>query len=159
MKPYILVFILLSYSYVFTQNNEEKIVIQSISENEYKFSSIDTILTPIAGAPEPFYSYWWEFGDGNYSTEDFPRHTYTNSGNMDILLARTNNYSNGKGRPKSKNQINVPENIMASTGEENTYLKAYEVLGINKNHSPKPDEEIIFVQTYKNNTGDRKSVV
>ncbi len=32
------------------------------------------------------YSYWWEFGDGNVSDEEHPRHYFAETGNYDITL-------------------------------------------------------------------------
>ena len=37
-------------------------------------------------------SYWWDFGDGNSSTEFEPRHRYTEAGYYDITLIATSQY-------------------------------------------------------------------
>ncbi|MFT4645398.1 MAG: hypothetical protein ACI8ZX_001814 [Planctomycetota bacterium] len=152
-NPILYLFIFCSFN-LFSQKIEEKIVLNSISENEIQLSSIDTPLTPIAGAPEPFYTYWWEFGDGHYSTEDFPTHTYSKDGSHEILLARTNNYNDGKGRPKKKKTFQSTGSTLASLDNNEPYLSSNENLSINKNQDPKPDEEIVFAQTYKNTSGD-----
>lgn len=146
---FIPLFILLTIN-LFSQEIIEKIVINTISENEIQLSSIDTPLSAIAGAPEPFYTYWWEFGDGHYSTEDFPTHIYSKTGNYDILLARTNNYNDGKGRPKKKKTFQSGGGTLASLDNQNSYLASHENLRMNKNHDPKPAEEIEFAQTYQN---------
>ena len=46
-------------------------------ENVFTFEVADEPpLKQIAGAPKAHYSYFWEFGDGTYSTEKNPRHIY-----------------------------------------------------------------------------------
>ena len=140
--------IILSFSFLLLFSQEE-INAEKISENGFKFSSIDTPLTQIAGAPEPFYTYWWEFGDGHYSTKQSPSHYYESKNDFNMLLARTNNYDDGPSRPTKKNFSNDSQ-ISASLNTNDIYLGKNEILRLNKNHNPKPNEEIIFVQTYKN---------
>lgn len=53
-------------------------------------------LNQIAGAPKAFYTYHWEFGDGNFSTQEKPKHKYKNNGEYTARLWSTNNYDNGK---------------------------------------------------------------
>ena len=51
-----------------------------INSNQVKFKSVLRPLRQIAGAPEAFYSYFWEFGDGTYSFEKEPLHNYKDTG-------------------------------------------------------------------------------
>ncbi len=151
MKKLFTIVFLSIFSFNFSQEIKEEIIVEQISASEIKLSSIDTPLTAIAGAPAPFYSYWWEFGDGNYSQEDQPTHTYNSLGNFNIYLARTNNYNDGKGRPGKKKMISNPNTkLMAGMDNDIQYLEKNKILDINNNHSPKPNEEIVFAQTYKN---------
>ncbi|RMG54993.1 MAG: PKD domain-containing protein, partial [Bacteroidetes bacterium] len=39
--------------------------------------------------PYPFASYFWDFGDGNTSTDQFPVHTYVNDGSYTVILTVT----------------------------------------------------------------------
>ena len=48
--------------------------------NEVQFSPQTPPLNQMAGAPKAYYSYYWEFGDGRYSTEKEPKHTYKEKG-------------------------------------------------------------------------------
>ena len=77
-----------------------------VDGNKVSFSAQTPLLNQIAGAPKPFYSYFWEFGDGHYSHDKTPKHTYKNRGDYQIRLWATNNYDNGKPpttRPKKIN--------------------------------------------------------
>jgi hypothetical protein len=106
-------------------------------------------LVQIAGAPKPFYTYFWEMGDGHYSKEKEPKHVYKTKGNYKVNLQVTNNYDHGKApatRPKmvSINEIedtNYQE--IASLGDTINYK-------ITHNRDPIPDEEMIVVVSYQN---------
>ena len=55
-------------------------------------SSFTADLRPLhrrAGAPKPFYTYLWEFGDGKFSFEQQPRHIYADTGDYNFRLSRT----------------------------------------------------------------------
>ena len=53
-------------------------------------------LEQIAGAPKAYYSYYWEFDDGSYSTEKEPKHVYKAKGEYNVKLWTTNHYDSGK---------------------------------------------------------------
>jgi PKD repeat protein len=106
-------------------------------------------LIPIAGAPKPSYSYLWELGDGHYSKEAEPKHTYKKKGTYTSRLTVTNNYDNGKPpatRPKKVvvNEIDTDsyKNI-ASIEEQNGFA-------IQKNRDPIPEQEIVVIVSYQN---------
>ncbi|WP_315823241.1 PKD domain-containing protein [Paraflavitalea speifideaquila] len=75
------------------------VVEPQVQDNRVKFTSILRPLRGVAGAPAPFYSYFWEFGDGTYSFEKEPVHTYKDTGDYPIRLWATNNYDDGKKPP------------------------------------------------------------
>ena len=106
-------------------------------------------LIPIAGAPKPSYSYLWELGDGHYSKEAEPKHTYKNKGTYTARLSVTNNYDNGKPpatRPK-KVVVNEIDNDsyknIASIEDQNGF-------SIQKNRDPIPEQEIVVILSYQN---------
>ncbi len=115
-------------------------------------------LNQIAGAPKAFYTYYWEFGDGNYSNKEKPKHTYKNNGEYTARLWSTNNYDNGK-PPKSR-----PETVKITsagidgssasvgTSEESgpSIFPEDEHLIIKTNRDPLPDEEVVLITSYKN---------
>lgn len=45
--------------------------------------------TSTAPGNDPIVSYFWDFGDGNNSTQENPTHVYTSSGNFDVKLKVT----------------------------------------------------------------------
>jgi hypothetical protein len=72
--------------------------------NKVSFKPETPPLIQIAGAPPANYTYFWELGDGHYSREKEPKHTYKKKGDKTVRLAVTNNYDNGKPpatRPKT----------------------------------------------------------
>ena len=44
--------------------------------NKVTYGATMPELNQIAGAPKAYYTYYWEFGDGNYSNEKNPQHEF-----------------------------------------------------------------------------------
>lgn len=117
-----------------------------ISGNTVEFSPIAPPLNQIAGAPKAFYTYFWEFGDGNYSTDSLPKHTYRNIGEYNVKLWATNNYDTGK-PPTTR-----PKKVVV-TSIENEYddtSSMHEDFTLKRNREPVPNEEMVVVMSYKN---------
>lgn len=117
-----------------------------ITGNTVLFTPETPALNQIAGAPKAFYTHFWEFGDGNYSTEPNPKHIYKTPGDYEVRLWATNNYDNGKPpttRPKkiTVNEVSSSANDAASMDEDFT---------LKRNREPVPDEEMVVVVSYKN---------
>jgi len=114
--------------------------------NEVNFIPETPILEQIAGAPKAFYSYYWEFGDGDYSKEKAPTHIYKNKGTYDIKFWATNNYDTGKPpttRPKKLT-------ITSITKDYNEEASMIESFTLQRNREPIPDENIVVIMSYKN---------
>ncbi|WP_248724302.1 PKD domain-containing protein [Seonamhaeicola sp. ML3] len=114
--------------------------------NAVEFTPEIPTLNQIAGAPKAFYTYHWEFGDGNYSKEKNPKHTYKKKGEYEVKLWATNNYANGKPpttRPKKVAINNVTEDYedIASMDDDFT---------LKRNREPVPDQEMVTILSYKN---------
>ncbi|WP_461533916.1 PKD domain-containing protein [Sinomicrobium sp.] len=117
-----------------------------ISGNAVEFLPQPPPLIQMAGAPKAYYSYFWEFGDGNYSREEQPLHTYKNQGTYEVNLWATNHYDNGKTpstRPQKLEVKTITENYndQASLGED---------LLLQRNREPVPEEDIVVILSYKN---------
>ncbi|MDO8367720.1 MAG: PKD domain-containing protein [Saprospiraceae bacterium] len=69
--------------------------------NEYRFHPVPPPLQQKAGAPEAFWTYYWEFGDGSFSFEESPSHVYQGAGDYHPILEATAHYDDG-GKPKGK---------------------------------------------------------
>lgn len=126
-----------------------KILVQQ-TKNEERFSSELRPLNQIAGAPQAFYSYFWEMGDGSYSTEKEPAHSYKKKGNYNVYLWATNNYDDGKRPPIRYKTIWVSEqqNEPTATAIKDDGLPE-QALTMRHNADPKPDETFVCVTGYK----------
>src|SRR5690606_33764019 len=108
-------------------------------------------LQQIPGAPKAFYEYHWEFGDGEYSTEKEPVHTYKKEGEYTIRLWTTNNYDNGKPPPSRPQKVQIKK----ITYEYTPPAPIADPVGfdLKNNREPVPEEEMVVIMTYRNDTG------
>lgn len=122
-----------------------------IEGNRAEFSADMPPLIQISGAPKAFYTYYWEFGDGTYSFDEQPKHTYQKKGTYEVKLWSTNNYDNGKppaSRPKS---VSIKENATDSMDNSTASLiPDDEILSVKTNQDPLPEEELVLITSYKN---------
>ncbi len=118
----------------------------TLDENKVEFHADTPVLDQIAGAPKAFYTYYWEFGDGEFSKQKVPNHIYNKSGDYKVRLWATNNYDTGKPpstRPKkiSVNSTKYKANKPASMNTD---------FSLERNREPIPNQEIVVVMSYKN---------
>lgn len=113
-----------------------------------KFTSALRPLRPIAGAPEPFYTYFWEFGDGDFSFQREPSHIYSTAGTYHARLFATNNYDDGKPPPRRPGSIVIKQSATKLANATN-FFKAGENLAMKTNNMPKPNEEMVLILGYK----------
>ncbi|MEC3905869.1 PKD domain-containing protein [Tamlana sp. 2201CG12-4] len=116
------------------------------SGNQVNFTPETPALNQIAGAPKAFYTHYWEFGDGHYSTEETPKHTYKKKGEYKARLWATNNYDTGEPpttRPKkiAVNQVTTEYEDQASMDED---------FVLKRNREPVPSQEMVVIMSYKN---------
>lgn len=126
-------------------------ITSTVQGNRVLFSAEMPPLLQMAGAPEAFYTYYWEFGDGNFSFEEQPDHIYEKKGTYTVNLWSTNNYDNGKppaSRPQTI-QINQEETQPFLSASSSTF-PAHENLLVRTNRDPLPDEEVVLITSYKN---------
>ncbi|MCM4173954.1 PKD domain-containing protein [Arenibacter sp. TNZ] len=114
--------------------------------NEVSFLSDTPPLQQIAGAPKAFYSYYWEFGDGNYSTEKDPKHSYKKTGTYEAKLWATNNYDTGK--PPATRPKKVVINEITNTADD--VASVTEDFILKRNREPMINEEMVMILSYKN---------
>ncbi|MDX2246978.1 MAG: PKD domain-containing protein [Bacteroidia bacterium] len=55
-------------------------------------------LKPVGGTTAPKWLYFWEFGDGHYSEEEFPVHTFSRAGDFEVKVYLTPAYSLDRGK-------------------------------------------------------------
>ncbi len=109
-------------------------------------------LRQIAGAPEPFYTYFWEFGDGHFSFEKEPVHPYFRSDSIWVRLYATNNYDDGKRPPTRPKPIKpgTSKPMVASNVRQSGLFKSGGYLDIKTNCMPKPGDDMMLVLGYRN---------
>jgi hypothetical protein len=123
------------------------------SENKVLFKARVPSLTPIPGAPKPFYTYLWDFGDGHFSTSENPEHVYAGPGNYEAFLYAVNNYDDGKkpGRKPVKvgvKQVNKSYLVSSSPAEQH-FFKANGVFELKYNCMAKPGDTMLLVAGWK----------
>lgn len=112
-------------------------------------------LQQIAGAPTAFYDYYWEFGDGRFSFEEAPVHVYQDTAEKEVLLLATGKYDNGKA-PRSRKRRAKPESkpkaeqLAAVEPYPNVLDKRTDWLGLQAVRNPSPEEELILLLSYAN---------
>lgn len=128
---------------------------EHIKGNTVTFEPVLRPLKQIAGAPKAFWDNYWEFGDGDYSFEKKPTHTYKESGTYEVRLAATNNYDDGETpgtRPKSI-ALNGTDSASINpeiTNEDHHLFSLYNGLRLRNNRDPKPNEEMQLIVSYGN---------
>ncbi|AEE51287.1 pkd domain containing protein [Haliscomenobacter hydrossis DSM 1100] len=125
----------------------------------YLFSPILPAQQSIPGAPLPYYDYYWEFGDGAYSFDKTPQHTYTRNGSFDAQLWATGKYDKGKSpktRPK-RTEVSNQASHLASNIPGFPVAPREKTLNLRAVRNPRPGEEIVLIATYANLDEDLQS--
>jgi hypothetical protein len=130
----------------------ESHITYSQDENRVNFSAITPPLEQIQGAPLAFYTFYWELGDGNYSFDPNPKHTYKKTGEHKVQLWTTNNYDNGKPPPSRPQKIPVKKITYQDNAEQLPKLDEHNGFRLQINRSPVPDEEMVVIASYKNSS-------
>jgi PKD repeat protein len=117
--------------------------------NQVSFKAETPPLIQVAGAPKANFTYFWELGDGSYSKEPTPKHTYKKKGEYKVNLSVTNNYDNGK-PPKTRPKTVAVNEITDSNFNEIASLADSTSYKIFTNREPVPEEEMVVVVSYKN---------
>ncbi|MBT8318340.1 MAG: PKD domain-containing protein [Lutibacter sp.] len=158
MKNYVSALFVLLLSFTFYGQAIENDTIErtatieySVDLNRVSFNPKTPQLNQIAGAPKAFYTYYWEFGDGDYSFEEKPKHTYKKKGNYNTQLSVTNNYDDGKPPATRPKEVAIQEaNFDTSENENHNLVAAHNGFRLQTNRDPVPDEEMQLVLSYGN---------
>lgn len=125
----------------------------AINNTAVKFNPQLRELRPIAGAPAPFYTYMWEFGDGKFSFEKEPQHIYADTGKYDVRLFATNNYDDGKRPPTRPKPIVVKSaKPMVAMAEPSKIFQPGASITLKNNCMPKPGDDMMIILGYRNKT-------
>lgn len=105
----------------------------------------------VAGAPPAFYSYFWEFGDGNFSKDPNPTHVYAAVGEYTPHLSVKAAYDNGSLPPiKPKPKPKVTQTAYHQSPTYTEGLNIADTMAIFCDKDPIPNEEIVVVVRYSN---------
>jgi PKD repeat protein len=117
----------------------------------HKFSPIMPELIQKPGAPKAYWSYFWEFGDGNFSREANPVHSYNKPGDYEANLDATAYYDDGKRAKRKKKNTNSQQRMAGTTPLNDVFdPKGKQMIAMNSYCKPKAEEEITLVISYRN---------
>jgi PKD repeat protein len=158
MKNYIsALLVLFNYAFFYGQALENDTITRTatigftITKNSVSFLPETPQLNQIAGAPKAFYTYYWEFGDGDYSFKKSPKHTYKKKGTYKTRLSVTNNYDDGKPPTTRPKEVAINETSFdTSENETHNLLTAHNGFRLQTNRDPVPNEAIQLVLSYGN---------
>lgn len=118
-----------------------------------RFNAELRALRGISGAPAPFYTFFWEFGDGNFSFDKEPKHFYKDSITYNPRVYATNNYDDGKPPPMRPGSIKIRNKPVPKTmASNNNFFKQDENIALKTNRMPRPEEEMVLLLGYKNSS-------
>lgn len=120
-----------------------------VLDKSFKFSPVIRPLVPIPGGRQAYYTYLWDFGDGNFSTSESPEHQYENPGQYDVSLYVVNNYDNGPRPRKPKTRVQVDSTMAVAFQEitpfEQNFFKSNGIFQLYKNADAVPGEDMSLV--------------
>ena len=140
---------------------QSKIEIVEI-DGKYIFKPILRPLVQVPGGRSPYYTYLWDFGDGNFSTQAEPTHQYAKPGEYEVAVYAVNNYDDGAKpkRPKRTIKTNKPNSALASLVPnlfQENFFSSNGFFQIFKLSDAKPGEDINLVAGV--NTAGRKGKI
>lgn len=157
MKRLVCILALLSFGTAFAQTQTlpadtvPAIIHDKPESGGIKFSSTLRPLRQIAGAPEPFYTYFWEFGDGGFSFEKEPIHFFPEDKLYQVRLFATNSYDDGK-RPPTRPKPLKPgtSRPVLASNQGPSLFKSGGAIEMKTNCMPKPGDDMMLVLGYRN---------
>lgn len=150
---------LLFVIFIFQLNYAQQVVQDTITRtalikydkngNEIWFKAETPELNQIAGAPKAFYTYLWEFGDGDYSQQEQPKHTYK-KGNYTARVEVTNNYDDGKPPKTRPDDLSFNGDSQPLNNENHNLFVAYGGARLLTNRDPIPSQKMDLIFSYGN---------
>ncbi|NKQ39936.1 MAG: PKD domain-containing protein, partial [Methanosarcinales archaeon] len=110
-------------------------------------------LRQVAGAPKAYWQNYWEFGDGQYSFEEKPKHKYKEKGEYTVRLSATNNYDDGKPPLTRPKKINTNDSASLDDdfiNENHNLISKHNGFRVQNNREPSPNQEMQLIISYAN---------
>ncbi len=146
--------LLLTISYSCLAQDSTQIGIEQKGDSVY-FSAGLRPLRQIAGAPAPFYAYFWELGDGRFSFDKTPIYAYRDTGTYQVRLYATNNYDDGKAPPTRPRPIRIKKKSATKDAWASHFFHGGTSIEMKINRYPKPGENFVTVIGYRNQGNDK----
>jgi hypothetical protein len=119
------------------------------------FGPIVPPLIQIAGAPVAYYDYYWEFGDGAFSFEQYPQYVYADTLEKVVYFMATGKYDNGKA-PKSRKKAASPSSEKPKSrvayASPAVLPEAHASVGMRAVRNPRAGEDLVCIMAYANHT-------
>ncbi len=130
----------------------------TLTSKGIEFSAQLPPLVGIPGGRAPYYTYFWDFGDGHFSRQRQPIHAYAKAGNYQVKLYATNNYDKGKKPPRPVKNVNVQYAMAQPTIgiDERAFLKGKQIFKLGKNTNALPGTDIVLIAGVKPVSGSGK---
>lgn len=133
-----------------------------IKEQSFHFTPDIRPLVPIPGGRQAFYTYLWDFGDGNFSTQKNPTHSYAQPGDYQVTLYAVNNYDNGPPPKRPKRKVSVSTALAAggqiSRFQEN-FFASNGIFELYKSSDALPGTDLALVVGVKPQTEKGKIII
>ncbi len=155
MKYYYALFFCLTIGLkIVAQVPDSSITARVDSTGKVSFSTKLPALTQIPGAPQPFYTYLWDFGDGHFSTAENPQHLYAKADTYNVLMYAVNNYDDGKKPQRKQQKLTVappaPNIAFEPATAERDFFKANGLFELKYNCMAKPNDTMVLIVGWKN---------
>lgn len=151
---YTLFFCLITALNILAQQPDSSIIAKANSAGKVSFLINLPALTQIPGAPEPFYTYLWDFGDGHFSTAEKPQHLYAKADTYNVYMYAVNNYDDGKKPQRKQQKVTVsqpaPNIAFEPAAAEKDFFKANGIFELKYNCMAKPNDTMVLMVGWKN---------
>lgn len=103
-----------------------------------------------AGAPPAFYTYYWEFGDGDFSFEASPVHAYKTPGQRQVVLYATAHYDDNNDPSGYTQSMYADAGTGAGGAPADVFSNDRAAIGMKAQRQPRATEELVCIISYRN---------
>lgn len=146
--------VLLFHVFVVTAQTDSSLsapeIMMAYSGTASRFEAQLPELSQVPGGRVPFYTYFWDFGDGHFSRTASPSHHYNTDGEHDVRLYATNNYDMGTKPPRPVKKIKtIRSGVVSVSSDEQNFFISNGVFQLDKNANALPGSDLILISGVK----------